>query len=87
MKAATTLRDVVVTNEQTRARWDAGRASIEQGLIVIAPAATPPPDEMFENPASTFTLTARDGVDRTRRFPNLTYAVAASDPPRRYAFR
>ena len=86
-KAATTLRDVAVTNEQTRVEWDAGQASIERGLIVVAAVAKQPPAGMFDQPSSTFTITAIDGVERNRRFSNLTLDVAASDPPKRYAFR
>lgn len=73
---ATTLFDLVVTNEQTRARWRAGPASIEAGRIVVA-SRTGPPEELLDNPASTFTITATDGGGRLRRFEGVTVAEVA----------
>jgi hypothetical protein len=67
---AATLQDLVVTNEQTRAQWRAGHASIEGGRIVI-PLETEPPPAIVDRAASTFTITARDGGGRTRRFADV----------------
>jgi hypothetical protein len=85
---ATSLHDVVVMNEQTRAEWRAGRASIEAGLIVIAssPQAAPPPG-LLERLGATFTLVAIDGADRLRRFPHVVYTQAESAPPGKFVFR
>jgi hypothetical protein len=84
---ATLLHDVVITNEQTRAVWRAGRASIEHGLIVVP--ATPrhgPPAGMLDNTANTFTITANDGGDRGRRFANVTVDRNRSRPPKQWTF-
>jgi hypothetical protein len=83
---ATSLHDVVVTNEQTRVEWHAGLASIERGLIVIA-ANTPPPDDLLARHGATFTLVAYDGGDRIRRFTGVTYAAAESAPPTKFVFQ
>ena len=85
---ATSLHDVVVTNEQTRAEWRAGRASIEAGLIVIAPSPqAPPPNDLLERLGSTFTIVAMDGADRLRCFPGVIYAEGESAPPGKFVFR
>jgi hypothetical protein len=81
---ATTLHDVVVTNEQTRAEWRAGRASIDRGRIVVS--AKRPPGEIFDRPASTYTILALDGGDRVRRFPSVSLDRIASEPGKRYVF-
>ncbi|HYO78349.1 MAG TPA: hypothetical protein VE010_17955 [Thermoanaerobaculia bacterium] len=81
----TTLRDVVITNEQTRAEWRAGRASIDAGLIVVA-ASDLPPDAFLGTPSTTFTITALDGGDRSRRFTGVIWDEAASKPPKKYVF-
>lgn len=65
---ATQLRDVTIVNEQTGAAWHAAAAAIESGDIVIRHAQ--PPDELFARRGSTFTITAKDGGGRTRRFPH-----------------
>jgi hypothetical protein len=81
---ATVLHDVVVTNEQTRVSWHAGRASIDHGLIVIkVTKRTLPPEEMFVRDASTFTILAADGGDRTRRFEGVKFLREASEAGRR----
>jgi hypothetical protein len=67
---AATLLDLVVTNEQTRAQWRAGSASIEGGRIVV-PVKTVPPPAVLDIPTSTFTIVARDGGGRSRRFPDV----------------
>ena len=74
---ATTLHDLVVTNEQTRAQWRAGRASIEAGRIIV-PCRTAPPEELLGTPTSTFTITATDGGNRTRRFEGVVIDATAS---------
>jgi hypothetical protein len=82
---ATTLNEVVVTNEQTRVQWHAGHASIDHGLIVLAPKGTPPPG-LLDRTASTFTITAIDGGGRCRCFASVVVHAAASAPPKRIAF-
>jgi hypothetical protein len=82
---ATTLHQVVVTNEQTRVRWRAGHASIDNGLIVVAPNSSPPPG-LMDRTASTFTITAVDGGGRSRCFQNVIVDAGASVPPKRFAF-
>ncbi|MEA2464740.1 MAG: hypothetical protein QOJ98_2487 [Acidobacteriota bacterium] len=67
---AATLLDLVVTNEQTRAQWRAGSASIEGGRIVV-PVKTSPPPVIVDSATSTFTIVARDGGGRSRRFPDV----------------
>ena len=85
--AATRLHDVVVTHEQLGVRWRAGKATIDSGSIVLAPApANRPPAGLLDNPASTYTISARDGGGRARNFPNVTLDRAATDPKRRYVF-
>jgi hypothetical protein len=70
---ATQLHDVVITNEQTRAVWRAGHASIEHGRLVVPVAGRRgPPAGMLDDHANTYTLAASDGGDRGRRFANLT---------------
>jgi hypothetical protein len=81
---ATTLHGVVVTNEQTRAEWRAGRASIDRGRIVVL--AKDPPGQVFDRPASTYTILAVDGGDRVRRFPSLALDVSATQPGKKYVF-
>jgi hypothetical protein len=66
---AATLLDLVVTNEQTRAQWRAGHASIEAGRIVI-PTRNPPPS-ILDTATSTFTIIATDGGGRVRRFADV----------------
>lgn len=85
---ATTLTEVVVTNEQTRAPWRAGRASIAEGAIVITLTGrqTIPP-ELVENPHSTFTITAIDGAARARRFDGLKVDREGTRMPRKIVFR
>jgi len=84
---ATTLHDVVVINEQTREEWCAGRAAIENGRLVVACTRShSAPTRMLGHSRSTYTITAADGGNRTRLFPNLTLDPAASRPPRRYVF-
>ncbi|HEX8253674.1 MAG TPA: hypothetical protein VF846_11025 [Thermoanaerobaculia bacterium] len=82
---ATTLRDVVIINEQTRAEWRAGRASIERGRFVVVVRAAPP-DHFLGTPSTTFTLIAIDGADRSRRFEGVIWDEAGSKPPRKYVF-
>jgi hypothetical protein len=82
---ATTLHEVVVTNEQTRVQWRAGRASIDNGLIVVAPRCSPPPG-LLDRIASTYTITAVDAGGRSRCFPNVTVDSAGTEPPKRFAF-
>ncbi len=67
---AATLQDLVVTNEQTRAQWRAGHASIEGGRIVVPLKAELPPS-IVDRACSTFTIIARDGGGRTRRFADV----------------
>ena len=81
---ATTLHGVVVTNEQTRAEWRAGRASIDRGRIVVL--AKHPPGHVFDRPACTYTILAVDGGDRVRRFPGATLDLTASQPGKKYVF-
>ena len=80
---ATTLHDVVVTNEQTRAEWRAGRASIEQGRIVVAAKGSP---ATLLARASTYTIVAVDGGNRLRRFSSVTFDEGASVEGKRYVF-
>lgn len=82
---ATTLHDVVVTHEQTRAQWRAGSASIVGGRIVVT-ARTAPPAGMFDHPAGTYDIIASDGGDRLRHFPSVTFDRDASKPPKRFVF-
>jgi hypothetical protein len=81
---AITLHGVVVTNEQTRAEWRAGHASIDRGRIVVLAKHTP--EQIFDRPASTYTILAVDGGDRVRRFPGVTLDQAASQPGKKYVF-
>lgn len=67
---AATLLDLVVTNEQTRAQWRAGAASIESGRIVI-PTKAGPPSSIVDSATSTFTIIATDGGGRMRRFADV----------------
>ena len=84
---ATVLHDVVVTNEQTRVSWHAGRASIDHGLIVIpVTKRAAPPEEMFARDASTFTIAAVDGAERMRRFDGVKLLRDASDPTKKLVF-
>jgi len=84
---ATTLHDVVVINEQTREEWCAGRAAIENGRLVVGCTRNhSAPTAVLGRPSSTYTITAADGGNRNRRFPNLTLDRTASCPPRRYVF-
>lgn len=83
---ATSLHDVVVTNEQTRVEWHAGLALIERGLIIVAAQAAPP-DELLTRLGATFTIVAYDGGDRVRRFAGVTYAPSESMPPQKFVFR
>jgi hypothetical protein len=62
---ATTLHDVVVTNEQTGAVWRARRAEIIGGRIHVRGSF---PDELLANAAQTFVITALDAGNRARRF-------------------
>ena len=82
---ATTLHEVVVTNEQTRVQWRAGHASIDNGLIVVAPRCSPPPG-LLDRTASTYTITAVDGGGRTRCFQNVIVDAGGTLPPKRWAF-
>jgi len=83
---ATQLHDVVITNEQTRAVWRAGHASIEHGRIVVPlTGRRRVPPGILENPANTYTLVASDGGDRARKFANLTVDREASTA-RRWVF-
>lgn len=85
--AATRLHDVVVIHEQSGVRWQAGKATIDAGSIVVVPApANRPPSGLLDNPASTYTISARDAGGRARSFPNVTYDRASSAPERRYVF-
>lgn len=69
---ATSLRDVLVTNDQTRASWNAGTATIRRGHIVITEDDdAPPPDGFFAAPHCTYTITAEDGGQRRRLFRDL----------------
>ncbi|HYK04246.1 MAG TPA: hypothetical protein VE974_21020 [Thermoanaerobaculia bacterium] len=79
---AAKLLDLVVTNEQTRAQWRAGHASIDDGRIVVPLTATPPP-LIVDCPTSTFTIVARDGAGRARRFPDVQVAEVS---PKRVVF-
>lgn len=78
---ATQFTDVVVTDDQTRRHWRAGQASIRDGLVVVA---APPPPGFFDAPSHTYTITARDRGDRTRRFASLSLARRE---PQEVAFR
>jgi hypothetical protein len=82
---ATQLHEVVVIHEQTRETWSAGRATIEQGRIIVAGSRLRP-FRAWETPAATFTITALDGGNRRRSFPNVKLDREASRPPRRYVF-
>jgi len=85
---ATTLVDVVVTNEQTRVPWHAGRASIEGGAIIVTlTGRRTVPEETTESPHSTFTITAIDGGGRARRFDGLKVDRGGTRLPRRVVFR
>jgi len=85
---ATTLSDVVVTNEQTRAPWRAGRASIAEGAIVITVTGRVTiPSGIADNPHSTFTIVARDGGGRARRFDGVKVDREASRLPKKIVFR
>lgn len=84
---ATTLRDAVVTNEQTRVEWHAGRASIDAGRIVFGATPQAPPAGFFDRRGATFTILAYDGADRVRRFGGVTFAAAESAPPHNFVFR
>ncbi|HEY0157622.1 MAG TPA: hypothetical protein VGF28_10085 [Thermoanaerobaculia bacterium] len=83
---ATTLHNVVVTNEQTRVRWRAGHASIDNGFIVVVAADDSPPPGLLDRTASTFTITAVDAGGRSRCFQNVTVDAGASAPPKKFAF-
>jgi hypothetical protein len=74
---ATTLHDLVVTNEQTRAQWRAGHASIEAGRIIVR-CRTAPPEELLGTGSATFTIVATDGANRTRRFDSVVVDANAS---------
>lgn len=85
---ATTLHDVIVTNDQTRAPWRAGRATIVQGRIVIR-ITTPknrPPAGVLGSDISTYTILAIDGGHRTRRFDHVKLARAVSVEGKKYVF-
>jgi len=84
---ATRLQDVVVIHEQLGVRWRAGKAMIDAGSIVLMPApANRPPVGLLDNPASTFTISARDGGGRARSFQNVKFDRAAFAADRRYVF-
>lgn len=88
LSPATTLHDAIVTNEQTRAHWRAGRATIVQGRIVIR-ITTPknkPPDGILGGDTSTYTIIAIDGGHRTRRFDHVKLDRAASVAGKKYVF-
>ena len=80
---ATRMHDVVVTNDQTGARWRAPVASILGGLIIVTGL---PPRGFFSDPANTFTVSAEDGGGRRRSFPLVSLARSASKPPKEFAF-
>lgn len=85
---ATTLHDVVVTNDQTRALWRAGRASIVQGRIVLR-ITTPrnaPPAGLLGGPTTTYTIVAADGGERTRKFQQVKLDRGASREGKKYVF-
>lgn len=84
---ATQFHDVVVTNEQTRTRWRAGRAEIRRGDIWVTAGKPQPPAEFFEQLSSTYTITAHDAAGRNRIFASLTIDRAASDIPAVVVFR
>ena len=84
---ATRLHDVVVINEQTGVRWQAGTARIDAGRIVIeSPPRPRPPADLLLNPSNTFTIAALDGGERARRFQNVKFCPASSIPRQRYEF-
>jgi hypothetical protein len=84
---ATRLNDVMVINEQTGEQWRAGSGRIDRGRIVVEPArATRPPAGLFGNPEATFTVVARDGGARGRRFDHVIFDPASSDPNHSYVF-
>jgi hypothetical protein len=82
---ATTLHEVVVTNEQTRVQWRAGHASIDHGLIVVAPKSSPPAG-LLDRLASTYTISAVDAAGRSRCFQNVTVDAGGTEAPKRFAF-
>jgi hypothetical protein len=69
---ATRLHDVVVIHEQSGAMWNAGRAAIRGGRIVVP--AGKAPASFFDYPAATFRIEAVDAANRVRRFPNVALA-------------
>lgn len=80
---ATRFPDVEIANDQTGAVWRAPVAAIRGGRIVVTGL---PPRGFFDRAGSTFTITATDGGNRTRRFPLVTLDRGASVPPTEYAF-
>jgi hypothetical protein len=78
---ATRLHQVVVVHEQSGAAWNAGRARIRDGYIVVP--GTTAPARFFEHPAATYRVEAIDGANRIRRYPNL---VLISSTPKEYVF-
>jgi hypothetical protein len=85
---ATTLHDVIVTNDQTRAPWRAGRASIVKGRIVIriTTATNAPPEGVLGADTNTYTIVATDGGHRTRRFAHVKLARGVSVEGKKYVF-
>jgi hypothetical protein len=83
---AAQLHDLVVVNEQSGIEWRVASATIDGGRIVIRSAVDTPPRKLFSSPSATFTICARDGGDRVRRFPNVTLDRAATVPRERYVF-
>lgn len=81
---ATSLHDVLVTNEQTRAEWRAGRASIDKGRIVIFAKRLPP--DFARHSAATYTIVALDGGERMRCFEGVTFDPQTSVEGKRYVF-
>lgn len=82
---ATQLRAVLVVQDQTRAEWHAGKATIRNGRIIIVAGRADPPAGLFSAAAATYSIQAVDGADRRRSFANLALS-RDSHPPQEYVF-
>jgi len=76
MSPATSLREVVVVQDQTHAEWRAGQGAIRGGRVIVLPKKAPP-DGFFAAKA-TYSIRALDGGNRIRCFPNLILAQQLS---------
>jgi hypothetical protein len=82
------LHDVVIIHDQSRAEWQARRATIRDGRIVVAPRSThdAPPADLLEERTATFTIIGRDSGERTRRYSQVKFDREGSTLPMQIVF-